>query len=80
MKIFVLTLVAAIVLRVFLDLSSLGRSSYLFNVLYVILFTAMGAVMFFQDSTDIFAYLSIVVAVIWGWFGYYKYKGVRRTP
>jgi hypothetical protein len=79
MNLFVLTLIGGIVIRTILDLSSLDRSSHIFDALYVGLFAVMGAVMLVQNSTDIFGYVSFVVAIGWGGFGFYKYKKSKRS-
>ena len=78
MKLFVLALIGGIVIRTVLDLSSLDRSSRIFDALYVVLFAVMGIVMLVQNLTDIFGYASIVVAIGWGGFGFYKYKNQRK--
>ena len=80
MELFALALIGGIVIRTILDLSSLDRSSYIFDALYVILFAVMGIIMLLQNSTDIFGYASIVVSIGWGGFGFYKYKNRIKWP
>ncbi len=73
MEPFLIVLVIGIILKTVLDLSSLVRQSYIFDILYGILFVVMGGIMLMKDSHDIFGYISLVAAIGWGGYGIRQY-------
>lgn len=74
MELVTIILLIGVVLRVLLDLTSLNRSSYIFDALYVVLFGVVAIVLLSADLRDVFGYACIAIAVVWGLFGFYKYK------
>lgn len=73
MEPFLIVLVIGIILKTVLDLSSLVRQSYIFDILYGILFVVMGGIMLMKDPHDIFGYISLVAAIGWGGYGIRQY-------
>lgn len=70
MNIVNLVLVAALILRIVLDLWTFSRSSYFVDIAYALLYIAVGSILLFHEKTDLVGYLAILLALYWsikGW-------------
>jgi hypothetical protein len=75
---FLIVLILGIFLKTLLDFFSLVRQSYIFDILYGMLFIVIGIIMLMKDAHDIFGYVSIVAAVGWGGYGLRQYVKHQR--
>lgn len=73
MNLFVIVLGVGLAIRTILDLSTLNKSSVFIDVLYFVLYCALGLVVLIRDHTDIFGYLMIAIGFAWGVYGLVKY-------
>lgn len=72
--------IAAILLRVGLDIFSMIRASYISNLVYGLLFLIIGCVILVVDVHDMFGYISIASFVGWFWYGLCQKKNQDKYP
>ena len=79
MNLGVYILVGGLVLRTLLDLSTLNRSIPLISALYTILYGGLGCVILIDDHTNVFGYLTLIVALGEALRGIEQYKAKKRN-
>ena len=73
-------LLVGLVIRIVLDLSSMSRPWYVFDAIYMALFLILGLVQIATDPQSVFGYFYIVVAIVFGSLGIYRYKKQHSAP
>ena len=76
----VILLVIGIVVRNLLDLSSMTRTSYVFDACYAVLLLVVGLAEIVTGSHAVFGYASVVLAIVWSLAGFYRYKKRPAPP
>ena len=69
-----IVIVAAIGLRVLLDLFSIRRSSYKIDAIYTVLFLVVGVLAIAKNRGEAFGYLCTAVGIVWAFYGILRYR------